>query len=293
MHSQLRHSIAFLQAYCRSVWCDPLKKAQLSWLSSQLKRQFGYFALQIGHPYDLTSAWEKCAIACKTSISERQQEGGQLIADWENLPFRDDSVDLVLLPHSLEVVKDPYSLLREIERVLIADGRVIILGFDPQNAWRGKWFGRHKIGLQQMNFYRAGRLVDWLQALGFEIEQVDFHPNNSWKHWLPWLTTPCTQGYSILARKTTARVRLIGLNDGWRWQALLPQLAKRNLSTAATIGVGSANRLAQATHPLLKQTLAQLVAENDKRTINDINTINDNQNQQSKPWKTTEENNRC
>ncbi len=233
MHTQLRHSSAFLHAYCRSTWCDAFKKAQSDWLSTQLKRQFGYFALQIGHPYPLDEAWHTCRIASKTMISERLTTTGQLVADWEDLPFRDDSVDLVVLPHSLELVKDPYILLREIERLLIADGRIIIMGFEPQNAWRGKWFGRHKVGLKQLHFYRVGRVIDWLQALGFEIEQVEFHPNRGWRHWFPWLTTSCTQGYSLLARKTTARVKLIGLNDAWHWQSLFPQLSKPNLAPPA------------------------------------------------------------
>jgi SAM-dependent methyltransferase len=230
MHIPTRHITDFLQAYCHSTWCDDFRIAQVDWLSTQLKRQFGYFSLQIGTPYSLSEAFDKCPISCKTSIAEQVSDGGQLIADWENLPIRDDAVDLVVLAHSLELIKDPYALLREVERVLIADGRVIILGFEPQNAWRGRWFGKHRVGLHQLNFYGAGRLVDWLQALGFEIEQVQFHPNTGWKRWLPWLSTPCTQGYSILARKATARVRLIGLRDGWRWQSLLPQLARRNLA---------------------------------------------------------------
>ncbi|MDP3227319.1 MAG: methyltransferase domain-containing protein, partial [Acidovorax sp.] len=52
-----------------------------------------------------------------------------LLADPVALPFADNSLDLVLLPHTLEQSLDPHAALREVERVLVPEGRVVISGF--------------------------------------------------------------------------------------------------------------------------------------------------------------------
>lgn len=93
----------------------------------------------------------------------------------EALPFGADTLDVVLLPHTLEFTSNPHIVLREADRVLIPEGHVVILGFNPWGlwifwrmvlAWRGRppWCGR---------FLRPARLRDWLQLLGFDI--VDSH----------------------------------------------------------------------------------------------------------------------
>jgi SAM-dependent methyltransferase len=93
----------------------------------------------------------------------------------EALPFASDSLDVLLLPHTLEFTSTPHEVLREADRVLIPEGHVVILGFNPWGlwmfwrmvlSWRGRppWCGR---------FLRAARLRDWLQLLGFDI--VDNH----------------------------------------------------------------------------------------------------------------------
>ena len=52
-----------------------------------------------------------------------------LHCDFEALPFPDASIDLVVLPHALELARDPHQTLREVERVLVPEGRVVIAGF--------------------------------------------------------------------------------------------------------------------------------------------------------------------
>ena len=52
-----------------------------------------------------------------------------------SLPFASDSIDAILLPHTLELVEDPYAVLREAERVLCAEGCLMICGFNPWSGW--------------------------------------------------------------------------------------------------------------------------------------------------------------
>ena len=47
------------------------------------------------------------------------------------LPFADNSLDLLLLPHALELSHDPHAALREVARVLVPEGRVVISGLNP------------------------------------------------------------------------------------------------------------------------------------------------------------------
>ena len=55
--------------------------------------------------------------------------------DFDALPFDSQSLDLVVLPHALELARDPHLTLREVERVLMPEGRVVIIGFNPASLW--------------------------------------------------------------------------------------------------------------------------------------------------------------
>src|SRR6202140_4487400 len=61
--------------------------------------------------------------------------GGDLVARLAHLPINSASVDAVLLPHTLELAADPHAVLREADRVLVAEGQLIVLGFRPASLW--------------------------------------------------------------------------------------------------------------------------------------------------------------
>ena len=107
----------------------------------------------------------------------------QLVCDFEALPFPANSLDLVVLPHVLELNADPHACLREVERVLVPEGRVIICGLNPASLWglrqrRAQLYRR--LGLGQLFLPREGefigywRLRDWLRLLSFEVESGRF-----------------------------------------------------------------------------------------------------------------------
>jgi SAM-dependent methyltransferase len=90
------------------------------------------------------------------------------------LPFAMDSVDVVVLPHVLEFEDHPHEILREVERVLIPEGIVIILGFNPISLWGiWRWFlANAQTAPWCGKFMPLLRIKDWLSLLGFEkIEQ--------------------------------------------------------------------------------------------------------------------------
>ena len=86
------------------------------------------------------------------------------------LPVASDSVDAVLLPHTLDYSDRAHAILREVHRVLRSDGHVVVLGFKPGGFW----------GLRRMipgaglppgvdHLISDRRLSDWLQLLDFRI----------------------------------------------------------------------------------------------------------------------------
>jgi SAM-dependent methyltransferase len=106
-----------------------------------------------------------------------------LFTDPVALPFPDQSLDLVVLPHTLELSHDPHASLREVERVLVPEGRVIISGFNPMSLWgqrqqRARFVAR--LGVQthflpdDVDFIGYWRLRDWLRLLSFEVEAGRF-----------------------------------------------------------------------------------------------------------------------
>ena len=87
------------------------------------------------------------------------------------LPIATSSVDLVLLPHVLEFNSNPHQILREVQRILIPEGHVIISGFNPRSLWGiRRWFGSSKYDFPwRGNFIALPRLKDWLALLDFEM----------------------------------------------------------------------------------------------------------------------------
>jgi SAM-dependent methyltransferase len=97
---------------------------------------FGYHALQLGLP-DLDTlhdnrmphkwmATPRVPMAMRDGVLQPA-----LVTDFSALPFPEASLDLVVLPHTLELSHDPHATLREVERVLVPEGRVVISCLNP------------------------------------------------------------------------------------------------------------------------------------------------------------------
>ena len=104
-----------------------------------------------------------------------------LLSAGQALPFPNNSLDLVLLPHTLELSADPHAVLREVARVLVPEGRVLISGVNPASLWGMHTWSRRIPGLQKLppmpddrNLIGYGRLRDWLKLLDLELETASF-----------------------------------------------------------------------------------------------------------------------
>ena len=176
-----------------------------------------------------------------------------LHCEFDALPFPDASIDLVVLPHALELARDPHLTLREVERVLVPEGRVVIAGFNPASLWglrqragrlrRGIGFGRD----DTLFLPRAGdflgywRLRDWLRLLGFEVEAGRFgcwRPplrSEKWLERFAWMDPVGDRWWPVLgsvyflvAVKRVRGMRMIGLvKNERRKTAVAPAVVAR------------------------------------------------------------------
>ena len=132
---------------------------------------FGYNAVQLGLPeHDFLRANRMpfrfhCARAGAAAV----------IAEVDALPFAANSLDLVVLPHVLEFARRPHQVLREVERVLVPEGSIVVTGFNPLSLWGMRRLAARSWGeLPWQGQYRSlMRIKDWLTLLGFEIQSAD------------------------------------------------------------------------------------------------------------------------
>lgn len=101
-----------------------------------------------------------------------------LTLDYTELPFASQSIDLVVLPHVLEFSTDPHQVLREVERVLIPEGQVIICGFNPASLWGARHVMRRVGGTSFLprteELITMPRMKDWLKLLNMSASQSHF-----------------------------------------------------------------------------------------------------------------------
>ena len=128
---------------------------------------FGYHALQLGMPeVDLL---RESRIAHRVRIGKSDHP--DVFAKSHELPLATQSIDLVLLPHVLEFAAEPHEILREVDRVMMPEGRLVIVGFNPWSLWGL----RSTVGFSRHQFPWNGRFVsllrvkDWLALLGFDV----------------------------------------------------------------------------------------------------------------------------
>jgi SAM-dependent methyltransferase len=127
---------------------------------------FGYNALQLGLPgHDFLAG---SRIAFRLQVDPAAPAG--LRADFRDLPVASNSIDLVVLPHVLEFSENPHQVLREVARVLVPEGQVVIAAFNPWSLWGcRRAFGRKTTYPWNGRFIHLPRIKDWLTLLGLEM----------------------------------------------------------------------------------------------------------------------------
>ena len=232
----------------------------LGWEQARLDHEvsdaFGFHALQLGLPElealranRMPHRWVACdslhvpealplpPLSDSLLTTQAALDPISLHCEFDALPFPDASIDLVVMPHALELARDPHLTLREVERVLVPEGRVVIAGFNPASLWGLRQrVGRARRGLglhgadNGLFLPRAGEFIgywrarDWLRLLGFEVEGGGFgcwRPPFSTQPWLDrsgWMDRVGERWwpvfgavYFVVAVKRVRGMRLVGL----------------------------------------------------------------------------------
>ena len=233
---------------------------------------FGFYALQCGLPQlDCLRANRmpsRVHARFLDDVADRQDTPGASVttvrlAHFEELPFDTQSLDLVVLPHVLEFAQDPHQVLREVERVLRPEGRLIVSGMNPVSLWGARQMalrGWTKPFLpRQGAFIGSPRLRDWLKLLDFEPERGRYgcyRPPCRTQQWLErtafmekmgdrWWPI-CGAVYLVSAIKRVRGMRLIGP----AWKSTAPVRAQvgaatpQRVSATSSAGGGTARALA-------------------------------------------------
>lgn len=232
----------------------------LDWEQSRLDQAvsdlFGFHALQLGLPSLQGLRANRMPHRWLAVEHADELASAQLGCEFDALPFESASLDLLVLPHTLELAPDPHLTLREVERVLRPEGRLIICGINPASSWGLRQnLGRLAERLpgvdgslylpREGDFIGYWRLRDWLRLLSFEVESASFGcyrpPLRSevwlqrWRwverlgsHWWPVLGAV----YFVVAVKRVHGMRLVGL----------ARKARRSARTRAAVALNRQHR---------------------------------------------------
>lgn len=139
-------------------------------VARSLECAFGLHCLQVGS-WGAPDTFLALARTRRTAlVATAGTAGATLIAEPSALALQSDSVDVILLPHTLEFARDPHEVLREVARVLTGEGELMVLGFEPFGGWslRNAFTrGGFPPGIDRT--ISAQRLADWLKLTGFEV----------------------------------------------------------------------------------------------------------------------------
>ena len=287
-----------------SEWLKtPAGRYVLQWEQSHLDGAvadlFGFHALQLGLPEldalranrmphrwvaSESAAWPgaleadadgvldvDAAAAALAAVPAPPRVAVALHCDFDALPFDSASLDLVVLPHALELARDPHLALREVERVLVPEGRVVIVGFNPASLWGlRQWLGRWRRRLSRhagrelflpgnAEFMHYRRLRDWLRLLSFEVEDGRFGcyrlpvVSQKWLTRAGWMDRAGDRWwpvfgavYFVVAVKRVRGMRLVGLVRD-----------QRRAPLAAPAPVGAAHRHPHHRHQHVHQKEAE------------------------------------
>ena len=210
-------------------------------LSALLPNYAGRHLLQLSN-YDLSSL-KTSPILHKIRVSQLSASlppsYSFLQGAYSKLPFASESINLVLLPHTLELDKNAKLIINEAWRVLIPNGHLIILGVNPISLWGLYHLFSWKPPPWNGYLYTIETICRWIHHLGGEITHTEsflFRPPltstpGKWMfdklNWLekilPWLFPYLGGIYLIIAQKQVRRLNHLGLV--WQFPPVLSNKA--------------------------------------------------------------------
>ncbi len=186
-----------------------------------LEQYFGYYLLLLGdrHRKRVAQSPVQKHFVIKNNV---HIIGGDVVSEYQAMPFAPNSVDVIVLLHALEHTKDPDSLLAEMYRLLRQDGHLIVVGFNP---WRpaGKNAARALYGDEWVKRYTCSNIASRLNKLDFTVTQRQYYGFCLSKHvaiksrcerFFRLLCSSLGIGYWLIAEKKTSTLTPL-LSPSW------------------------------------------------------------------------------
>lgn len=167
---------------------------------------FGYFMLQLSvdrHCDFSQYSRIQRSVRCHPHIETKQH---QAACRFDELPFATDSIDCAVLHHVQEFVANPHAVLREMQRIIVPRGQLVVVGFNPWSLLGARaMFSRLLPGPTWHNhLLPSSRVADWMELLGFTVSQVSYGYSRPLLRRFPQL--PLGGVYVITAVKEVAAV---------------------------------------------------------------------------------------
>ncbi len=216
----LEQSQAAFERWLQSGRGQKLLAAERAMLEQQMECVFGFYLLQLS----MSPSIDVCHFSTVNHHFQSVPTGGvesgisHCISNFEQLPYASESIDVVVLHHVLEYVENPHQLLREAQRVLIPNGHLLIVGFNPlsfyglQTLWM-KFFSKAK--RWRLRSLALARVVDWLNLLDVEPISISRgYEGLSIRQALNKMRSISGGAYSVLARKRV--IPLTPIKSYWK-----------------------------------------------------------------------------
>ena len=176
-----------LRAWCKQPLGQQLTMAEQDLLREVLGDVFGYHLIQLDPSCqsDSLAASRIMHRVVQSCTEQGLEQAPGLFGRAEALPLQSDSVDAFVLSHVLELTQNAHQVLREIDRCLVAEGHLIVLGFNPYGWWglRKVMFGWRGKVPWSLRFVSLPRLKDWLSLLGFDTMHTRYlFPYPPWQY---------------------------------------------------------------------------------------------------------------
>jgi len=194
-----------------------LYQRQKECCEQSLNHYFGYRLAQLGVS-PRHSLLENLQPSHKFILSRAHDEAS-CQCEFDALPLPSDTIDIVLLHHVLDFSSHPHRDLIEAARLVKAGGHIVIIGFNPLSLFGlYKWLGAvySDKAVWRHNSLRQGRVIDWLQLLGFQVSSralaCDKKENAGFDQWKKKLSgQDLSRGafYMIVAQKMVTPLRPI------------------------------------------------------------------------------------
>ncbi len=163
-----------IRTWFRSPPGEQVLREESAILEQLLGGMFGYHLLQVS--VQQKSLYGASPVQHKIALGLTDRDGCPLVSSPEKIPLANDAVDVVLVHHLLDFADSPQLLLRELSRIVLPMGHLVIVGFNPFSLWglmkplasltrRPPWTG---------HFISPGRLMDWMNLLNFRIDRAHF-----------------------------------------------------------------------------------------------------------------------